>query len=114
MIFCQSQVDNAPLFPEALIKLEAFLVTNGLIDAMTGQPLVRFCWCSDGPFDIRDFVVKQCFISKVGVNLLICRPYLVNYLRGQVKMPAWIQGDVLDVKALVVRWTSSTSDVCFS
>lgn len=21
--------------------------------------------CTDGPFDIRDFVVKQCFISKV-------------------------------------------------
>jgi hypothetical protein len=26
----QSQVDAAPLFPEALVKLEAFLVNNGL------------------------------------------------------------------------------------
>ena len=69
----QSQVDAAPPFPEALAILEAFLVKNGLIDAKTRQRLVRFCWCSDGPFDIRDFVVKQCFISQVGVNLLICQ-----------------------------------------
>ena len=27
---------------------------------------MRFCWCTDGPFDVRDFVVKQCFISNVG------------------------------------------------
>ena len=70
----QPQVDTAPLFPEALVKLEAFLVKNGLIDPKTGQRLVRFCWCSDGPFDIRDFVVKQCFISQVGVNFLLGWP----------------------------------------
>lgn len=78
----QSQVDTAPLFPEALLKLEAFLVKNGLLDATTGRRLVRFCWCSDGPFDIRDFVVKQCFMSQVGVNSLIYRPYLVNTSRS--------------------------------
>lgn len=65
-----------------LIDLEVFLVKNGLIDAKTSQRLVRFCWCSDGPFDIRDFIVKQCFISQVGVSLLICRLYLVNTLRS--------------------------------
>jgi len=90
----QSQVDTAPLFPEALVKLEAFLIKNGLIDAKTGQRLVRFCWCSDGPFDIRDFVVKQCFIS-------------------QIKMPTWFQGDVLDVKSLVIR-ISSTSNKAYA
>lgn len=78
MLSGQSQVDAAPLFPEALAKVEEFLVRNGLIDAETGKRLVRFCWCSDGPHDVRDFVVKQCFISKVGVNLLICGSYLVN------------------------------------
>ena len=75
---CQAQVDTAPLFPEALVKLEAFLVKNGLIHAKTGKRLVRFCWCSDGPFDIHDFVVKQCFISQVGVNLLLCWSISVN------------------------------------
>lgn len=42
-----------------------FLANHGLIDPKSGRPIQRFCWCSDGPFDIRDFVVKQCFISKV-------------------------------------------------
>ena len=108
----QSQVDAAPLFPEALVKLEVFLVKNGLIDATTGQRLVRFCWCSDGPFDIRDFVVKQCFLSQVGVYPFICRPHPVN-TRCQMKMPAWIQSDVLDVRSLVVQ-SISTSRVCHS
>src|SRR5271168_3915625 len=109
----QSQVDAPPLFPEALVKLEAFLVNNGLMDPKTGQQLVRFCWCSDGPFNIRDFVVKQCFISQVGVNLLICHPISCKYSRGQMKMPAWVQGDVLDVRTLVAQ-SISTSDVCHS
>jgi hypothetical protein len=45
--------------------LEAFLIKNGLIERETGNRLKRFCWCSDGPWDIRDFLVKQCFISQV-------------------------------------------------
>ena len=44
-----------------------FLAQHGLIDPKNGRPLQRFCWCSDGPFDVRDFVVKQCFISNVGI-----------------------------------------------
>ncbi|KAF8162991.1 ribonuclease H-like domain-containing protein [Crassisporium funariophilum] len=84
----QEQVDSAPLFTDVLMGVEKFLVKNGLIDAETGERLVRYCWCSDGPFDIRDFVVKQCFIS-------------------QVEMPEWVQGDVLDVRSAVLRWMSS-------
>lgn len=44
---------------------QAFLIKHGVLDAETLKPLVRFCWCSDGPYDVRDFVVKQCFLSKV-------------------------------------------------
>jgi len=65
----KEQVDAAPPFPQVLKSVRAFLVKNGLIDNLTGKRLVRFCWCSDGPFDVRDFVVKQCFISKVCINL---------------------------------------------
>ena len=65
----QEQVDAAPLFPEVLQSFQKFLVKHGLIDELTGERLVRFCWCSDGPFDVRDFVVKQCFISKVSYRL---------------------------------------------
>ncbi|KAF9466388.1 ribonuclease H-like domain-containing protein [Collybia nuda] len=81
----QSQVDSAPPFPEVIEMFQAFMIKHGLLDAETGERLVRFCWCSDGPFDVRDFVVKQCFISKV-------------------LMPGWIQGDVLDVRTAVMDW----------
>ncbi|KAF9562164.1 hypothetical protein CPC08DRAFT_706893 [Agrocybe pediades] len=84
----QEQVDSAPHFLEVLNKLEAFLVKNGLIEEGTKKRLRRFCWCSDGPWDIRDFFVKQCFIS-------------------QVEMPSWIQGDVLDVRFAVQHWVNS-------
>ncbi|PCH38334.1 hypothetical protein WOLCODRAFT_65071 [Wolfiporia cocos MD-104 SS10] len=78
----QDQVDRAPVFTELCESFKVFLEDNGLIDPGTGQRLVKYCWCSDGPYDVRDFVVKQCFISKV-------------------PMPAWITGDVLDVRSEV-------------
>ncbi|KAG6920001.1 hypothetical protein DXG01_013350 [Tephrocybe rancida] len=81
----QEQVDAAPPFPAVLASFQKFMIKHGLIDGETGERLVRFCWCSDGPFDVRDFVVKQCFISKV-------------------PMPGWIQGDVLDVRTAVSDW----------
>jgi len=81
----QAQVDNAPAFPSVLASCAQFLAKNGLIDAVTGERLVRFCWCSDGPYDVQNFVVKQCFISNI-------------------KMPEWLQGDVLDVRKEVVFW----------
>jgi inhibitor of KinA sporulation pathway (predicted exonuclease) len=62
----QEDVDAAPPFATLVhSQFREFLARNGLINAFTGEPIVRFCWCSDGPWDIRDFVVKQCFISKV-------------------------------------------------
>ncbi|KXN82506.1 3'-5' exonuclease eri1 [Leucoagaricus sp. SymC.cos] len=84
----QEQVDAAPLFPDVLKSVRAFLVKNGLIDDATGKRLVRFCWCSDGPFDVRDFVVKQCFISKIS-------------------MPEWLTGDILDVRMTVMQWLNT-------
>lgn len=56
-------MDSAPQFPEVLTELQKFMIKHGLI-GKDGERLARFCWCSDGPYDIRDFVVKQCFISK--------------------------------------------------
>ncbi|KAF8874627.1 ribonuclease H-like domain-containing protein [Gymnopilus junonius] len=80
----QEQVDTAPLFRHVLVDLQTFLVKHGLIEEGTLRRLKRFCWCSDGPWDIRDFFVKQCFIS-------------------QVEMPVWIRGDVLDVRFTVLQ-----------
>ncbi|TFK72521.1 hypothetical protein BDN72DRAFT_869441 [Pluteus cervinus] len=81
----QEQVDIAPTFPEVLARFHKFLVKHGLVDEQTGERRVRFCWCSDGPFDVRDFVVKQCFISNIPI-------------------PHWLRGDILDVRLAVNYW----------
>ncbi|KIJ17351.1 hypothetical protein PAXINDRAFT_168043 [Paxillus involutus ATCC 200175] len=88
----QAQVNHAPAFPKVLKMFARFLAQHGLIDPKNGRPLQRFCWCSDGPFDVRDFVVKQCFISNI-------------------PMPSWLKGDVLDVRrvASVCAATSGAS-----
>ncbi|KAI0336311.1 hypothetical protein GY45DRAFT_1315626 [Cubamyces sp. BRFM 1775] len=78
----QDQVDSAPSFPEVLDEFRKFLEKHGLIDPETGRRLTRFCFCSDGPYDVRDFVVKQCFISKIPV-------------------PTWLTWDVMDVRRVV-------------
>lgn len=78
----QAQVNSAPTFQKVLRMFASFLASHGLIDPKSGRSIQRFCWCSDGPFDIRDFVVKQCFISKI-------------------PMPLWLKGDVLDVRRVV-------------
>jgi inhibitor of KinA sporulation pathway (predicted exonuclease) len=72
----KAQVDQAPTFIEVTRLFAQFLAKHGLIDSLTGQRLVRFCWCSDGPYDIRDFVAKQCFISNVSSMCLLHSPYL--------------------------------------
>ncbi|KAK7693238.1 hypothetical protein QCA50_002804 [Cerrena zonata] len=81
----QADVDNAPHYTAVIAKFREFLVRHGLIDPVSNTPLVRFCWCTDGPWDIRDFVVKQCFISKIPI-------------------PTWLSGDVIDVRRVVSRW----------
>ncbi|KAK7023716.1 exonuclease eri1 [Favolaschia claudopus] len=77
----QDLVDSAPSFPDVLRSFRAFLVEHKLIEK-NGKRRIRFCWCSDGPYDIRDFIVKQCFIS-------------------QVPFPDFMTGDILNVRALV-------------
>lgn len=84
----QAQVNFAPTFPKVLKMFTKFLAQHGLVDPKNGRTLQRICWCSDGPFDIRDFVVKQCFISKI-------------------PMPIWLKGDVLDVRRLVSVWVAT-------
>jgi len=88
----QDEVDSAPIFSAVLDDFRAFLCRHGLICSKTGQRLRRFTWATDGPFDIRDFVVKQCFISKV-------------------RMPEWLRGDVVDVRREVAFWLAETREV---
>jgi len=68
----QADVDPAPTWPEVLRSFDAFLAEHGLIDGRTGACMQKFMFCSDGPFDVRDFVVKQCYISKVRLFSRFC------------------------------------------
>lgn len=61
----QGQVDAAPTFLEALPLVHQFLVKHKLIDQDSSKAIQRYCWCTDGPWDFRDHLVKQCFMSKV-------------------------------------------------
>ncbi|KAG9029248.1 hypothetical protein FS837_003602 [Tulasnella sp. UAMH 9824] len=50
----------------------------------------RYAWCTDGPFDLRDFLVKQCFISRIAV-------------------PDYFLGDVIDIRRVVTSWVDNAS-----
>jgi len=78
----QADVDSAPTFCEILPRFKEWLAKHYLIDPVTGQALQRFMFCTDGPYDMRDFVIKQCFISKV-------------------TMPSWLPREVMDVRKVV-------------
>lgn len=80
----QADVDAAPTFAEMIPQLRDWLAKHNLICPRSGRKLQRFMWCTDGPFDLRDFVVKQCFISNI-------------------KMPQWLRLDVMDVRRVVTN-----------
>ena len=109
----QDQVDTAPSFPEVLDEFRKFLEKHELIDPETGRRLTRFCFCSDGPYDIRDFVVKQCFISKAGQLYARRRRSLTRGRPLQIPVPTWLTWDVMDVRRVVGEchaFTSATVD----
>ncbi|KAI8607494.1 ribonuclease H-like domain-containing protein, partial [Chytriomyces sp. MP71] len=54
----QEQVDAAPLFPEVLKLFDAFLSRHQVKHA-------RMRFITDGPWDIRDFVTKQCNLCNI-------------------------------------------------
>ncbi|OSD02860.1 hypothetical protein PYCCODRAFT_1444927 [Trametes coccinea BRFM310] len=80
----QEQVDGAPSFPEVLDHFRSFLEKHELIDPESGRRLTRFCFCTDGPHDIRDFVIP---------------------------IPPWLTWDIVDVRRVVGEWHAfSTPD----
>ncbi|THV07453.1 hypothetical protein K435DRAFT_257846 [Dendrothele bispora CBS 962.96] len=81
----QDQVDGAPDFVDVLWKLRAFMVKNKLIQESDGKAETRFCWCTDGPWDLGDLLTKQCFHSRI-------------------QPPNWLQNNVMDVRRVVKSW----------
>ncbi|CAG8639766.1 34840_t:CDS:2, partial [Racocetra persica] len=55
----QSTIDISPSFPEVLCKFQEFLHSHQLFYKESCSFL------TDGPWDIRDFITKQCKISKI-------------------------------------------------
>ncbi|CEL52473.1 3'-5' exonuclease eri1 OS=Schizosaccharomyces pombe (strain 972 / ATCC 24843) GN=eri1 PE=1 SV=1 [Rhizoctonia solani AG-1 IB] len=85
----QASIDCAPQFKTLLRRFQAFLAKHDLVDARTGKPIKRFAFCTDGPFDVRDFCVKTAYINKL-------------------PMPEWLRQDVVDVRRIVNSYISRT------
>ena len=97
-----------------LPALRLWLCHHGLLCPRSGKRLQKFMWCTDGPFDLRDFLVKQCFISKVcdislGFISLDLDPTLFLNLcfsiwlifSSQTKLPEWLRYCIMDVRKVV-------------
>jgi len=55
----QEQVDKADYFPEVLERFERWL------SLYSEFPYQNICFVTDGPWDIRDFIRKQCVVSQI-------------------------------------------------
>ncbi|KAJ9119612.1 hypothetical protein QFC22_003321 [Naganishia vaughanmartiniae] len=76
----QDTIDSAPTFPEVIKLLEQWLEGHDLL--VGGKLRDKACWCTDGPWDLRDFLPKQLHITPLKPD-----PY-----------PAYLRGPVLNVK----------------
>ncbi|KIY65042.1 hypothetical protein CYLTODRAFT_424693 [Cylindrobasidium torrendii FP15055 ss-10] len=86
----QEDVDHAPQFTAVLSRVKDFLISHGLIDS-TGKVLTKYCWVTDGPWDFRDHLVKQCFMSKI-------------------EMPNYMRNNIVDSRKLVHGYLYSKYD----
>ncbi|GAA5958195.1 hypothetical protein JCM3765_002844 [Sporobolomyces pararoseus] len=74
----QEQVDEAPRFQKLLKKFEKDFVKKHELFTKENKTI----WVTDGPWDIRDFVAKTCYLSKV-------------------PRPDYLAGEIIDLKLLV-------------
>ncbi|KAE8250764.1 hypothetical protein A4X13_0g4405 [Tilletia indica] len=71
----QSQAHQRQLSPGPNVEWESLLMTT---------PLRRgVAWCTHGPYDLRDFVLKSCFLSG---------------LRTPPSPPYWLRGPLIDIR----------------
>ncbi|KAK3845624.1 MAG: ribonuclease H-like domain-containing protein [Linnemannia gamsii] len=84
----QETVDSAPTFVEVLERFEEWLTSHRIIasdwtrndtTAIAAQPNGKkktYCFVTDGPFDIRDFISKQCLHSNILRPSYFAHPYI--------------------------------------
>lgn len=75
----QNMVDTAPTFPEVILKFKKWMEEEGLINE-DDEVIEKYCWCTDGPWDLRDFVPKQLHITplKPPIHRHRYPPYLLQ------------------------------------
>ncbi|SNX84062.1 uncharacterized protein MEPE_02770 [Melanopsichium pennsylvanicum] len=115
----QGQVDSAPLWNQVVEQFFRFLVSHDLVEDTSGggrgslqnYRLKRgVAWINHGPADLRDFVVKQSFISAIprdkshGLPPVFLRGPLVDIRKGIAALFKWEQ----DLKASLVRSSPSS------
>ncbi|EST06598.1 Exonuclease, RNase T/DNA polymerase III [Kalmanozyma brasiliensis GHG001] len=102
----QSQVDAAPTWPKVVQLFFQFLRTHDLVED-TSTPSTNHLhnyrlrrgvtWINHGPADLRDFVIKQCWISghardkDAGAPPIFLRGPLVDIRRGIASLFKWEQ-----------------------
>ncbi|KPV75655.1 uncharacterized protein RHOBADRAFT_43078 [Rhodotorula graminis WP1] len=80
----QADVDKAPTFPDLCKRFyNDFILPRRLF-----TPENRTVWVTDGPWDLRDFVAKTCYLSKT-------------------PRPPWLAGDIIDLRNLAAAFFSS-------
>ncbi|POY74444.1 hypothetical protein BMF94_2638 [Rhodotorula taiwanensis] len=73
----QDDLESAPTFPTLCSKFQRdFLQRHGLF-----TPENRTIWVTDGPWDLRDFVSKTCYLSNT-------------------PRPDWLAGEIIDLRLL--------------
>ncbi|EPQ31864.1 uncharacterized protein PFL1_00063 [Pseudozyma flocculosa PF-1] len=102
----QDQVDQAPTWTEVLVRFYDFLQKHGLLKLKSQvQPGLSqlldqrlrpgVAWVTHGPHDLRDFVIKQCWISgrndrvHFGAPPLFMRGPLVDVRKGISTLFDW-------------------------
>ncbi|KAL7751084.1 hypothetical protein RI367_003664 [Sorochytrium milnesiophthora] len=76
----QSDIDKAPLFADMLADFEEWLCKHELLlpagagesAEYTRNPLKSFCFVTDGPWDLRDFVQKTCIANDLERPWYLC------------------------------------------
>ncbi|SPO21277.1 uncharacterized protein UTRI_00754 [Ustilago trichophora] len=120
----QSQVDAAPLWNQVVEQFFQFLVSHDLVEntASASKPHLHnfrlrrgVAWINHGPADLRDFVIKQCFISAHprdkdhGAPPIFLRGPLIDIRKGIASLFKWEQ----ELKADASRNSSGSRSTPF-
>ncbi|GJN88727.1 hypothetical protein Rhopal_001693-T1 [Rhodotorula paludigena] len=80
----QADVDAAPTFPELCKRFHRDFIKQHALFTSENKTV----WVTDGPWDLRDFVAKTCYLSRS-------------------KRPDWLAGEIVDLRLLASAFFAS-------